>query len=221
MSNSQGFKRYPAIRCWISHVLEGTYIPEERILETLFGKVKRIRIIATILEKKEHIFIDSFEETQEKVGLKFYLDDGTGIIVALAKEKEKEQFKIASKGDLVDVVGIVTSSKEGSFEISPTEIMRKIENQDYKLLRDAEIIEKIQSIKKTKLTNKNMSDNKPVLKDQVFDLIEKYSDGTDGISFNELKKKLKINDEELRKIIRDLEIDLRIYPSEEDVYQCF
>ena len=221
MSNSQGFKRYPAIRCWITHVLEGTYIPEERILETLFGKVKRIRILATILKNEEYIFTDSFEEEQNKVGLKFTLDDGTGIIVALTKDSEKEQFKNASKGDIVDIVGIITNSRKGSFIISPTEVIRKIENPDYKLLRDAEIIEKIQLMKKSKLIKKNISNNKPELKEQIFDLIEKYSDGANGISFNELKKRLKINDDELRKIIRDLEIDLRIYPSEENVYQSF
>ena len=221
MSNTQGFKRYPAIRCWINHVLEGIYLPEERILDTFFGKMKRIRIVATILKKEEYIFTDSFEETQQKVGLKFILDDGTGIIIALAKDREKVQFKNASEGDLVDIVGIVTTSKEGSVVVSPTEIMRKIEKPDYKLLRDAEIIEKIQSKRKFKPAEKKKEINKSDLKEQIFDLIEQYSDGTNGISFNELKGNLKIKDEELRKILRDLEIDLRIYPSEEDVYQCF
>lgn len=222
MSISQGFKRYPAIRCWITHILEGTYIPEERIFDTIFGKVKRIRILASILKNEEYIFTDSFEETQKKVGAKFTLDDGTGIIVALIKDLEKEQFKNASEGDLVDIVGIVTTAYQDSFAISPTEIIRKIDNPNFKLLRDAEIIEKIQSIKKkTKPIGKKLKNSKPELKEQIFEIIEKYSDGADGISFNELKTKLKIDDEELRKIIRDLEIDLRIYPSEEDVYQCF
>ncbi|TFG17017.1 MAG: hypothetical protein EU531_04505 [Promethearchaeota archaeon] len=221
MSNSQGFKRYPAIRCWICHVLEGRYIPEERIIDTSFGKLKRLRILATILKKEEYIFTDSFDEDQNKVGLKFTLDDGTGLIVALVKNSESEQFKNASIGDLVDIVGIVTTRNEGSFVISPTEIMRKIENPDYKLLRDADIIGKIQLKKKTKPIKKTKANDKSELKEQIFEIIEQYSEGANGISFNELLLKLKINDEELRKIIRDLEIDLRIYPSEEDVYQCF
>ena len=221
MSNSQGFKRFPAIRCWISHVLGGTYIPEERILNTLFGNVKRIRILATVIKKEEYIFTDSFEETQKNVGLKFTLDDGTGIIVALVRDLERQQFKIVSEGDLVDIVGIVSTSREDSYMISPTEIMRRVENPNYKLLRDAEIIEKIQS-KKNIIPVKNQKKNDKLdLKEQIFELIEKYSESANGISFNELKVKSKINDEELRKIIRDLEIDLRIYPSEEDVYQCF
>ena len=53
-------------------------------------------------------------------------------------------------------------------------------------------------------------------------MIEKYSvDANDGISFNELGIKLGIKDNELRNIIRDLEVESRIYPSEEDIYQCF
>jgi len=221
MSNSQGFKRYPAIRCWINHVLEGKYLPEERILDTFFGKIKRIRILGTILKKEEYIFVDPFDEQQNKVGLKFTFGDGTGVIAALVKDLEKDQFKNLSKGDLVDIVGIVSIHIEGSLAISPTEIMRKVENPNYKLLRDAEIIEKIQLKKTSKATKIKIQNNNSDLKEQIFEIIEQYSEGANGISFNELQVKLKINEEELRKIIRDLEIDLRIYPSEEDVYQCF
>jgi RPA family protein len=217
MSKSQGLKRYPAIRCWINHVIEGKYLPEERILETVFGKVKRVRMLATILNKKEHIFTDSFDENQNNINLKFTLDDGTGIINAYVKEWDKEQFKNVSKGDLVDIVGIITF-KDDFISISPTEIIKRIEKPDLKLLRDAEIIEKLKLDKDMRISIPKKSIRKIELKEQIYGTIEEYSE---GISFNDLKVRFNVKDDELRKILKDLEIDLRIYSSEEDVYQCF
>jgi hypothetical protein len=221
MSNSQGFKRYPAIRCWISHILEGTYIPEEKILDTVFGKIKRVRILATLLNKQEHIFSDSFDENQKSIGLKFTIDDGTGIIDAFVKNIDINRFSNVSKGDIIDVIGIITPS-ENSYSISPTEIIKKVEMPDYRLLRDAEVIEKIKLGKFPQIFDKKKPNSKIDLKEQVYEMIEKYSeDANDGISFNELGIKLGIKDNELRNIIRDLEVESRIYPSEEDIYQCF
>ena len=217
MSRSQGLKRYPAIRCWINHIIEGTYLPEERILETVFGKVKRVRILATILSKKEYIIADSFDENQNNIEYKFTLDDGTGIIEAYVKDWDEKQFKNVSKGELVDIVGIL-ASKDDFISISPTEIMKKIEKPDLKLLRDAEIIEKLKLNKDNQILIPKKSIGKIELKEQIYGTIEEYSE---GISFNDLQVRFNIKDDELRKILKDLEVDLRIYSSEEDVYQCF
>jgi hypothetical protein len=217
MSRSQGFKRYPAIRCWINHVIEGKFLPEERLVETVFGKLKRVRMLATVLEKQEYIFTDSFNENKNKIGLKFTIDDGTGIIDVYIKDWDKEQFKRVSKGDLVDIVGII-ALKDDRISISTTEIMKKIEKPDLRLLRDAEVIEKLRMNTYSQIPIQEQKVGKIELKEEIYDTIEDYSE---GISFNELQVKFKINDDELRKILKDLEVDLRIYCSEEDVYQCF
>ncbi len=217
MSRTQGLKRYPAIRCWINHIIEGTYLPEERIVETVFGKVKRVRILATILNKKEYIIADSFDENQNNIEYKYTIDDGTGIIEAYVKNWDEEKFKNVSKGDLVDIVGII-ASKDDFISISPTEIMKKIEKPDLKLLRDAEIIEKLKLNNDIHTPISEKSAGKIELKELIYGTIEEYSE---GISFNDLQVKFKLKDDELRKILKDLEVDLRIYSSEEDVFQCF
>ena len=53
MSDVKSYKRSPAIRCWIHHILEGKYSEEIRSLYTIFGEIKRIRIVATIIRKRE------------------------------------------------------------------------------------------------------------------------------------------------------------------------
>ena len=217
MLSSQGFKRAPAIRCWIKHVLEGKFSPEDRTLDTIFGKVRRVRILATLLRKQEYIFADSFDENQKKVGLKFTIDDGSGILEAHTEDFEKDQFKKVSKGDVVDIIGII-SRHEDSISIYPTEILRKVEEPDYRLLRDAEIIEKIQSNKTVNTIKRKKPTSKSELKEKIYEIIEQDSEF--GISFNDLKVKLDIDGGELAKILDDLERDLRIYTSEQDIYHC-
>lgn len=217
MLRSQGFKRAPAIRCWIKHVLEGKFNPEDRTLDTIFGKVRRVRILATLLRKQEYIYTDSFDENQKKVGLKFTIDDGSGIIEAHTEDFEKDQFKEASKGDIVDIIGII-STHEDSLSIYPTEILRKVEKPDYRLLRDAEIIEKIQSKKIVNTTKRKKSTGKSELKEKIYEIIEQDSEF--GISFDDLRIKFDIDGEELANILDDLERDLRIYTSEQDIYHC-
>ena len=63
MTEKQIFKRYPAIRCWIKHILEGFYDENERILYSIFGKLKRIRMVTTIINKISKNF-----QTQPEIG---------------------------------------------------------------------------------------------------------------------------------------------------------
>jgi len=211
----------PAISCWICHILDARYIPEEGALDTIFGKIERVRILGTVIDKQEHIFSDSFDENQGTLGLKFIIDDGTGIIEVYLGQIESNRFNLITIGDLVDIVGGFGVG-EKSYLISSIKIMRKVENPDFKLLRDADIIEKLQSsdIKKDLIKN-GKNHNEIDLKEKVYELIEQYSEDANGISFTELKNKLNINENDLRNIIRDLEIESLIYPAEKDFFQCF
>ena len=55
MSETQRFERFPAIRLWIKNILQGSYSNEDNSFFTIFGKTKRVRIVATIIEKREII----------------------------------------------------------------------------------------------------------------------------------------------------------------------
>ncbi|MFW9895813.1 MAG: hypothetical protein ACFFD7_08415, partial [Candidatus Thorarchaeota archaeon] len=61
MSDKPSFKRNPAIHCWIKHITDSRYDENQNIFHTIFGKVKRVRIIGTIIRKTEEISeIDDF-----------------------------------------------------------------------------------------------------------------------------------------------------------------
>ena len=124
--------------------------------------------------------------------------------------------------------------------ISP-EIMRKIEEPNAILLRNAEILKKIKSgnIQAIPVLSENgasideISDEYDVdqlfeekekveindTKEKLYSIIEENS--KEGISFKELKQELKIPEDELKNLIRDLEMESRIYQSEENVYQTY
>ena len=143
------FKRAPAIHCWIKHVLEGQYNQNEKFFYTIFGHVRRIRIIATIIDKREKLI----EATEQDMGLEdelesnlridFDLDDGTGRIRAIIRNIDPEKYKKFKKGNIVDVMGRV--SKYNDFVSLWLESMRKVEEPNLVLLRNAEIIERIKS----------------------------------------------------------------------------
>ena len=149
MNETRIFKRLPAINCWIKHLEKGYYDENEKFFHTIFGKVKRVRIIATIIEKKESV-IESMEEEQyseeniySNIRLDFDLDDGTGLIRGFIRNINPEVFHHFNKGDIVDVIGRV--SKYGDFISLWIEIMKKVENPNKVLLRSAEIIKRLKN----------------------------------------------------------------------------
>ena len=245
MSDVKSYKRSPAIRCWIHHLLEGKYSEENRSLLTIFGEIKRIRIVATIIHKREIMmnqvvgddgFIDDEENSNMRV--EFDLDDGTGIIRAIIWRVNPEIYGEYKEGDIVDVVGLIRYWN-GFTSITP-EIIQKVEDPNFILLRNAEIIKKIKDgdlkeipedmiqddlideipdeIDLNDLYEDDEDSKKENLKNQIFNLIDQHQQ---GISFKALKQKLQLSDEILNNHIRDLEMESKIYQSEENIFQTF
>ena len=44
--------KFPAIKCLIKHVLEGQFSEDDVILYTIFGRLRNVHIIGTIIEPK-------------------------------------------------------------------------------------------------------------------------------------------------------------------------
>ncbi|MHA1931204.1 MAG: hypothetical protein ACW96X_01620 [Promethearchaeota archaeon] len=157
MSERTSYKRNPAIHCWIKHITDSEYEENKNIFHTIFGLVKRIRIIATIIEKKEELTeIDDYnfgleDDNKENVQLIFNLDDGTSLIRAIVDNVDPENYKKFSVGHTVDVVGR-PRKKEDNLSLW-IEIIRKVEEPNYILLRDAEIIKRIKSGDIQKISN--------------------------------------------------------------------
>jgi len=238
-------KRYPATRCWIKNILNGKYNSEDKSYNTIFGKTKRIRIVATIIDKREVISTQtsndepgSEELNASEARLEFYLDDGSGYIGAILFKVDPERYKDFVKGDIIDVV-----SRVGSWNDAPQlypEIMKKITNPNFILLRDAEIIKKIKSgeiqailLPESKTTDNgevsseidiedlfegNMPSETDKIKEKILSTIQSHSN---GIGFDKLEEILNISENDLKDYIRDLEMESKIYQPEKGIYQSF
>ena len=240
--------RFPAIRCWIKNILKGIYNLEDNSYITTFGKIKRVRLISTIIDKRE--IIDSRNDDEESVyeeeestnsRLEFYLDDGTGIIKAVLFKIDPEKFSTFNKGDIIDIVG-----RLGQWDNNPQiypEIIKKVENPNQILLREAEIIKKVkdgetQDIKELLKHENNFeigqseidlddlfedkeSEDFDEMKEKLFSIIEKSSLEGRGMSFKSLKQLVTLSEEDLRDYLRDLEMESRIYQSEKNIYQSY
>lgn len=242
------FKRNPAVQCWIKHLLEGQYDETEKFFYTIFGHVKRIRIIATIIDKRENLIelneadMGIEEKIDSNIRLDFDLDDGTGMIRAIIRNVNPDKFKAFNKGDIVEVMGRVSKFKD--FISLWIEIVRKVEEPNLLLLRNAEIINRIkhgeiQEIPElsnlrnnieefsdeidvtTLFESENDSIEHDAIKEKIYLIVEEYSTKGNGINFEKLKQEIKISDNDLRTYINDLILESRIYESDNDNFEAF
>ncbi|MFX1238540.1 MAG: OB-fold nucleic acid binding domain-containing protein [Promethearchaeota archaeon] len=239
--DSQSYRRWSATQCWISHILEGKYSEENKTLFTIFGETKRVRLAATIVRKTEKIITpvsndenEIQDEIDHNIRMEFELDDGSGVIRAVIWNANPEDYNIFKEGDLVDIVGVIQYWNGYSY-IRP-EIMKKVKDPNLLLLRNAEILKKIKSGDITEIPeideyydNVDDIDVEQLFVDEksfdandtknlVYNLIEEHEE---GISFKDLNAKLKIPINELKNILRDLEMESMIYQSDEDLYQSY
>jgi hypothetical protein len=248
MSETTRFKRNPTIQCWIKHIFEGQYDENKRLFYTIFGDVKRIRIIATIIEKRENLIEQNdvdmgIEDIKDNnIRLDFNLDDSTGGIRAIIRNVNPDKYKGFNKGDLIEVTGTV--SKYNDFISLWIEILKKVEEPNLILLRNAEIIDRIKHGEIHEIPKLlDLSDNKNELSDEIdvenlfesesdsgvhdkikeriYSLVEEYSARGNGINFLNLKEKVKIPENDLRTYLKDLILESRIYESDNDIFEAF
>lgn len=240
MNETKTYKRYPAVRCWIHHILEGNYSDEDKSLYTIFGSVKRVRIIATIIEKREFLNTENVEEgNASEARVEFDLDDGTGVIRATLWRVDPKDYESFKKGDLVDTIGLIRSWKD-FLSISP-EIIKKVQNPNKMLLRDAQIIKRIDSGDITEIPEvegadmdfDEMTDEIDIdtlfedeavedtsVKQEILNIIEEYSDEQEGISFDTLLEIVNVSEGELKEHLKDLEVENKIFHNQ-DIYQSY
>lgn len=248
MNEKMSYKRNPTIQCWIKHILEGKYNEDERFFYTIFGQVKRIRIIATIIDKKEKLVeangvdMEIEEDSNSNVRLDFDLDDSTGVLRAIIRNVNPENYTSFDKGDIIDVIGRI--SKYGDYVSLWIEILKKVEEPNLILLKNAEIINRIkrgeiQEIPESFDVDKNIEefsdeidvatlfeDKSNVVerddkKERIYLKIEEYSTIGGGINFEKLKQEVKLSDSELRAYVNDLILESRIYESDNDNFEAF
>ncbi len=242
MSGTQSYEYFPAIRCWVKHLLEGKYNAEEKSLFTIFGALRKIRFVATITNRED--FVSNTSTGDLSTNLRFELDDGTGLISAVKWGVDLDKFNELNRGDVVDILGRVGFYGD-TVQISNIKLIKKVKDPNYILLRDAEIIKKIKSgdiheipvdfetdeefsfdnisdgIDIDKIFGEDQPSEVDKLKEKIFSIIYEYSQDGNGISLKELQLKLQIPENKLRTYINDLAMESRIYLTEENIYQSY
>jgi RPA family protein len=234
MFDDTQYKRFPAIRCWIKHVFDASYDDTERVYHSIFGKLKRIHVIGTVIEKVERYFqnIENYDQDNrnENTGIEFILDDTTGRIKVFAMNAKFEEYESYKKGDSVEVIGLLHHSYN-----DPTirlEIIKKTDHPNSILYHDAKIIKRIKRGDIFEIPEKRKSkaedidllfdadlDSDVTIKEKIFRLIDDFSKKGKSLSINELKQALNLPFNEIKKFIKDLEFEGKIYSSDENTFE--
>jgi hypothetical protein len=159
-----------------------------------------------------------------------------------------ENYGSLNIGASVDVLGRVGFYSE-KVQINNITFIKLIENPNYVLLREAEVIKKIKAgnlheipgetdtsseleedsffddissdIKVENLFSETESPRVDKAKEEVFSIIFEYSQDGNGISLEELQQRTNLSENKLRTFINDLVMESRIYPTEENIYQSY
>ncbi len=110
-NDASRFKRLPVMRVLIQDLTKGQWIEEEKMVSTRYGRIKRVRICGTVLDRKEPVqdnAEDSFldDSFNQNTRLSFQVDDGTGRIWGTLWGIAIEDYAHLQPGAIVDIVGI-------------------------------------------------------------------------------------------------------------------
>jgi RPA family protein len=113
-SDSSLSSRLPTVRVLIEDLYNGIWNENERIYNTRYGPVKRVRIIGTLIEKKDVIdkpSEDFFNAETSNSRISLRLDDGTGQIYGTLWGVRPEEYSHLKSGMTLFVLGSVRSYK--------------------------------------------------------------------------------------------------------------
>ena len=110
-SNPNQFKRNPVVRVLVEDLVPSRWNEEEKIIESRYGTIKRVRLCGTVVNRREtqqEPSSDSFLENENAANsrVSFLIDDGTGHLWATVWAATVEDFQHIKTGDVVDVIGI-------------------------------------------------------------------------------------------------------------------
>ena len=139
------YKRQPAIRTFISDLIDGQWLEQEKLLSTRYGKLKRVRLTGTVVTKKE-VFQENeesiLEETQHSNSrITYHIDDGTGRIWGTIWGTNPEDYQDIQVSSLVEVIGTLRTYQT---RVNLTiEIIRTIDNNpNLEMYHIAEVLRK-------------------------------------------------------------------------------
>lgn len=204
-------KRQTAKKIRIVDLVNGEFIKKEGMepsfVQTKNGEsLSRVRLLVTIMSK----FV-----SEDKNFASVTIDDGSDTMRAKLF-REIDLFNNVQPGDLVDMIGKVKKWNDEIYLIP--EVIRKITNPNFELLRRLELLANGSGPKQQKTasygvsfdknlpekkseSSKKKPDEKEELRKKVLDAIESEEE---GISFTDLFSKLGLSEEKVEEIINDL-----------------
>ncbi len=184
------YKRAPSIRCRIIDLNNGIYDEEEKGIHTIYGLIRRARIVGNLIYKKvtdteEYNTEDSMIKTQEGENTKMILlvDDGSAILWINLWGINPDNYQNINSGDLIQIVGTVKKKNNDRIIFYPN-IFNRYDNPNYETLH---ILEMIKYIKEKKKSTIPISNNQEELTEDDIDSFiksELISENKSGIDKN-------------------------------------
>lgn len=225
-------KRATAYKVKIADIINGEYISDDfqSYLKNLNLKITRVRLMGTIIDKRIYEGGENPDFTEgpgERSSHAFIvLDDGSGIIRLKTWKKDIEKLSRVEVGDIVDSVARVREYQDEIYAVP--EFVNKIENPNWELLREIDIIKlkeiylkstkKSKQISSTPSTETKIKEKETVVekKTDLFDqikekIIDQISSYKSGLSRDELYDLINVNKLDIDESINELMTDGRIY----------
>ena len=192
-------KKPVAYKLWIRDLVNGRINEGERCVEVRDLKVKKARILGSVIRK--------YESEDGRYAF-IVLDDGSSSIRIKAFRESVPELKKVKVGDILDVIGRVRF-RDSEIYLVP-EIITKIRDPNW------EIVRRLELLRLDKLRRKGHG-GVEILEEVVEDVYTKVIKGIreldsgEGVEVEELSKKLKLSKEECEKIIKELLVRGEIY----------
>ncbi len=232
---AKNFKRATAVKVHINHLISGNYVKDDvnSYIETEFGiHVSRVRILGTIVTKwMPNIKNESTPDRTPQATL--IIDDGTETIRIKAWKDDIKLIENFEIGDIVDIIGRIREY-DNQIYITP-EIIKKIEDPNWELVRELEIIEFLGRIKANSKSPKSNTEAQPLsvnitetiinnkngkskFKDKIVELIRELDEGL-GVSIAQLKERVTIPENDFQNAIMELINEGTIYQPNSGKYK--
>ncbi|MBD3227147.1 MAG: hypothetical protein GF329_03080 [Candidatus Lokiarchaeota archaeon] len=235
-------RRATAYKLKIEDVISGEFVSDDfgSYLESLNLKITRVRVMGNVIDKRVYEGNENTnlsDEVDERGGHAFLtLDDGSGIIRLKTWKKDVEKLEFINIGDMVDTVSRVRKYQDEIYIVP--EYVKKIENPNWELLRELEIIrlKQIYSQKSNNLkdttpkisseSKKSDSETKPInniddlesVKNQILSEISDSKE-SNGLTRDELYILIDIPRLDINECINELMTDGKIFENSDGKIQ--
>lgn len=230
------YKRFVAKKLKAEDLPKGKFKEEDNSLIIGNNKeVKRIRLMATVIRK--------FISDDEKYGF-LVLDDSTDTVRSKAFREDVRRIKRINKGDIVDLIGRVDKYEDEVY-IRP-EIVRKVKDPNWLLVRKLELLEhgkngksKKEAGKEPEKKQKGLSkkgEKREVERDTKEDeeeievaveevnspeeIIYEFLSETDKAKFENMVNELDYEREKIKDVLKNLMQDGRVFEPKKKVYKA-